>query len=73
MSILTCQIGQCGNQLGQAFYDRLAQELETSDTYHLLSGFRTHFTFNDSKKMKEDFITSNNSPLSIPVANSIIN
>ena len=47
MSILTCQIGQCGNQLGQAFYDKIADELTRSDTYHLCSTFGSHFTYKE--------------------------
>lgn len=67
MSILTCQIGQCGNQLGQAFYDKVADELTTSDTYHQLSGISSHFHLD--KKSEGSFNTNSTSEL--PIANSI--
>ncbi len=30
MAVVTIQVGQCGNQIGYAFYEQLIQEIETS-------------------------------------------
>lgn|SRR3990167_2382360 len=42
-SILTCQIGQCGNQLGQAMYNSLFQESMGADLNHQLATLNTYF------------------------------
>lgn len=44
MSILTCQIGQCGNQLGESIFDKLVEEAESATDYHQLSTLDTFFT-----------------------------
>jgi tubulin delta len=84
MSILTCQIGQCGNQLGQAFYDKMASELCNADTWHLTAGFSSHFSFSDwadkktgKGKSKDAFLSPEENSKksyqeSIPRANSVL-
>lgn len=47
-SILTCQIGQCGNQLGQAMYKSLIEESLGADLNHQLATLSTYF-HNDPK------------------------
>lgn len=41
MSVVTIQFGQCGNQLGQAFFDTMMDEIYASGTTHQDVFFRT--------------------------------
>lgn len=45
MSIITCQIGQCGNQLGEAIFDKLALEASLGTDNHKLATLDTFFDF----------------------------
>lgn len=50
MSIITCQIGQCGNQLGEAVFSKLVEEAKGATSIHQLSMLDTFFQ--PSKKAK---------------------
>lgn len=46
MSIITCQIGQCGNQLGKSLYSKLLSEATSSQSSedHMTQTINTYFT-----------------------------
>lgn len=43
MATLTIQVGQCGNQLGQAFFDTILGETEESSPYITERAISTYF------------------------------
>ena len=58
MSIITCQIGQCGNQLGEAVLTKVVQEALGATETHQLSTLDTFFRFSNSKKSKTNLLAN---------------
>ncbi|KRW98947.1 Tubulin/FtsZ, GTPase domain [Pseudocohnilembus persalinus] len=50
MSIITLQIGQCGNQLGNTFYSNLNQEILQSSEAHQAIAYDTFFMQSEKEK-----------------------
>lgn len=51
MSIVSCQIGQCGNQLGQSLYNKFMTESLNSDEDHITATLETYFHLRSSESL----------------------
>lgn len=52
MSIITCQIGQCGNQLGEAIFNRLMGECLVASPSHQMATLDTFFSYSDKAESR---------------------
>jgi hypothetical protein len=56
MSIVTVQIGQCGNQIGERLFETLISDCDDCTTLYSNSTTRTHYTSSHAKRLNEAYI-----------------
>jgi hypothetical protein len=61
MSIITVQIGQCGNQIGEKLFETLISDCYDCSTLYLNSRSRTHFVSNHVRRLNENYLQESTS------------
>ena len=56
MSIVTVQIGQCGNQIGEKLIDTIVSDCFDCNTLYLNSRSKAHFISSHVKRLNESYI-----------------
>ena len=56
MSVITLQIGQCGNQIGEKLYDTILNDCFNCSTLFLNSKTQAHYISNHHRQLNEYYI-----------------
>jgi hypothetical protein len=56
MSIITVQIGQCGNQIGEKLFETLISDCYDCNTIYQNNKSRTHYISNHVRRLNENYV-----------------